>query len=214
VLTTPITESFGRFVAETGVSPERFRRVVAEAYASPDITGPARSDEIERRRRRGLVADLETGRIPVEEFDGFLAEALSDGLARPVAPDGLARRLFAGLEPDDAMVTAARTARELGFATAIVSNTWGEAPAVADLRATFDAVILSHEEGCRKPERRIYLLAAARLGVGPEECVFVDDIPVNVEGAKSVGMTGVLHRHAEVTIPRLEKLLGASLSRP
>jgi FMN phosphatase YigB (HAD superfamily) len=44
--------------------------------------------------------------------------------------------------------------------------------------------------------------------------VFVDDIPVNVEGAKSVGMTGVLHRHAEVTIPRLEKLLGASLSRP
>jgi FMN phosphatase YigB (HAD superfamily) len=42
--------------------------------------------------------------------------------------------------------------------------------------------------------------------------VFVDDIAVNVEGARAVGMAGVLHRHPDLTIPKLEELLGVKLS--
>lgn len=60
-----------------------------------------------------------------------------------------------------------------------------------ELDSFFDATALSCEVGLLKPEPEIYLLAAERLAVRPEECVFVDDMPSNVAGAKAVGMTGV-----------------------
>jgi putative hydrolase of the HAD superfamily/hydrolase len=208
VLTTSLGEGFARFFTESGVNPERFRDVIAEAYQLPDVT------DLERWHRSGMVADLETGRLSVAEFDAMLAAALSEGLEAPLDSEGLARRLFGDLETNPDMVEVVASARERGIATALVSNTWGEAPAMRELRGMFDAVVLSHEEGCRKPEPRIYLLAAARIGVEPEACVFVDDIPTNVEGAEAVGMAGVLHHHAALTVPRLEKLLGVRLGRP
>lgn len=60
-----------------------------------------------------------------------------------------------------------------------------------ELDSFFDATALSCEVGLLKPEPEIYLLAAERLAVRSEECVFVDDIPSNVAAAKAVGMTGV-----------------------
>jgi FMN phosphatase YigB (HAD superfamily) len=45
------------------------------------------------------------------------------------------------------------------------------------------------------------------------ECVFVDDLRENVAGAEAVGMTGVLHRGSESTVPELERLLGIELAR-
>jgi putative hydrolase of the HAD superfamily len=48
----------------------------------------------------------------------------------------------------------------------------------------------------------------------PEDCVFVDDLRENCEGAEAVGMTAVLHRGAERTLPRLEELLGVELRQP
>ena len=45
-----------------------------------------------------------------------------------------------------------------------------------------------------KPQPEIYLLAAERLGVEPEACVFVDDLRENCEGAEAVGMTAIRHR--------------------
>jgi HAD superfamily hydrolase (TIGR01509 family) len=96
----------------------------------------------------------------------------------------------------------------------MVSNTWGLRPMEDVVGDLFDRVILSGVEGVRKPFPEIFLLAAARLGVAPEACVFVDDIPTNVDGARAVGMAGVLHRDASITIPRLETLLGVGLRRP
>jgi HAD superfamily hydrolase (TIGR01509 family) len=56
----------------------------------------------------------------------------------------------------------------------------------------FDAAVLSNSVGVTKPSRAIYEIAAKKLGVLPEECIFIDDIPANVEGANAVGMTGIL----------------------
>jgi putative hydrolase of the HAD superfamily len=56
----------------------------------------------------------------------------------------------------------------------------------------FDTVVLSNSVGVTKPSRAIYEIAAQQLGVLPEECIFIDDIPVNVEGANAAGMTGIL----------------------
>jgi len=47
--------------------------------------------------------------------------------------------------------------------------------------------ILSHECGCEKPDPEIYLLAAAAHNRTPQECLFVDDLKTNIDGAKSLG---------------------------
>lgn len=61
-----------------------------------------------------------------------------------------------------------------------------------ELNNLFDIVILSSEVGMVKPSADIYELAAHRLGVMPDECLMVDDLPANVAGAQAVGMKGVI----------------------
>lgn len=61
-----------------------------------------------------------------------------------------------------------------------------------ELNNLFDVVILSSEVGMVKPSADIYELAAQRLGVMPDECLMVDDLPANVAGAQAVDMKGVV----------------------
>ena len=58
----------------------------------------------------------------------------------------------------------------------------------------FDDIICSADVGMAKPERRIYALAAQRLGLPAEECVFIDDLEANVDAARDAGMHGVCFR--------------------
>lgn len=60
----------------------------------------------------------------------------------------------------------------------------------------FKALVLSFEAHMMKPEPEIYLEAARRLGVKPEECVFIDDVPEYVKGAENAGMKGILFTSA------------------
>lgn len=57
----------------------------------------------------------------------------------------------------------------------------------------FDVVILSSEVGLVKPDVRIYNLAAEKLGLKPAECVFIDDIKTNAEGAEKAGMGAITY---------------------
>ncbi len=70
----------------------------------------------------------------------------------------------------------------------------------------FDDYVLSYELGMVKPEPRIYLEAARRAGCPPEECVFIDDIPENVEAARKLGMAGIVYRPETDLASELEKL--------
>jgi HAD superfamily hydrolase (TIGR01509 family) len=72
--------------------------------------------------------------------------------------------------------------------------------------------VISGEVGIRKPAPEIYALGAEAIGLPPQECVFVDDLPGNLKPARELGMTTVHHRRAEETIPELERLLGVSLT--
>jgi len=199
VLTTSIGASFAAFCLEAGADPERFKTIVADAYGSDG------SD--------GMIARVERGLLSPPEFERWLAETLSVGSARPVTAAGLRRRIFAGVRPDEAMVGAVRGLHSAGTKTAVISNTWG--PPIAygarRMKAIFDAIVRSDEVGLRKPDPAIYLLAAERLQVRPAECVFVDDLLQNVEGARAVGMHAFVHRNADFTVPRLEELFGISL---
>ena len=60
-------------------------------------------------------------------------------------------------------------------------------------QALFDDMVISAEVGMVKPEPEIFKLAANRLGIRPEECVFTDDIQKYLKGAESVGMKAILY---------------------
>src|SRR5205807_3737274 len=76
----------------------------------------------------------------------------------------------------------------------------------------FDGVVISAEEGIRKPALRMYELGAERAGVEPRQAVYVDDLPFNLTPAEELGMATIHHTSADATIPELERVLGISLS--
>lgn len=132
-------------------------------------------------------------RALVLDFGGVLTD-LDDG--------------FGGDEPP--MFSVTRAARAAGIRTAMLSNADGgfEQPEWAEL---FDAIVVSGAVGVAKPDPEVYSLTARRLDVPARQCVFVDDLRSNVDGAVAVGMVGVHHRSARGTVEELEVLFGLSL---
>jgi epoxide hydrolase-like predicted phosphatase len=189
VLTSNLFHSFREFCVRAGVDPQTLR----DRFSSDPSF-------------RELLIELEKGVLEEGEFEQQLAPLLG------VEPDGLIDGLFAGVQPDVAMVEAVRRARAGGVRTALVSNSWGVHRYPHDLfDELFDGVVISGVEGTRKPARRMYELGAERAGAAPEECVFVDDLPFNLTPAEQLGMATVHHTSAEQTIPELERLLGLAL---
>ena len=72
-------------------------------------------------------------------------------------------------------------------------------------------MVISHHTGTRKPDPAIYLLAAERLGLPCEACVFVDDLPHNLEPARALSMSVIHKTSADQVLTDLERLLGIPL---
>lgn len=190
VLTSNLFESFHAYCLRAGIPPET-------------LMGRFRTDPAARE----LLIALEKGELEEDAFELQFAAQLG------VAPDGLIDGLFAGVHPDKAMVEAVRMARAAGVRTALVSNSWGVHRYPHEMfDELFDGVVISAEEGMRKPARRMYELGAERAGAEAAECVYVDDLPFNLTPAQDLGMATVHHTSAEKTIPELEELLGVTLS--
>lgn len=66
-----------------------------------------------------------------------------------------------------------------------------------ELERFFDVVVMSSSVGMIKPHPEIYELTASRLGVDPHECIMIDDAPANIDGARAVGMDGVICESTE-----------------
>lgn len=203
VLSTPILTAVRAWIEADGIDWESYRAVmrpwVTQAY---DVNGA-----------ENPVHALERGECSSAEFEEILAARLLrlDGTAVPAS--GLLRRMFAGMLPVPAMYDTIRALRVAGFGTALLSNSWGcEEYPRADFPGLFDTVVLSGEVGMRKPEQAIFLHAAQTLGLPPDECVFVDDMPANVAAAQALGMTGVLHTETASTARTLQDLLGVPLA--
>ncbi|MFE2753545.1 HAD-IA family hydrolase [Actinosynnema sp. NPDC059335] len=116
---------------------------------------------------------------------------------------------LAALEPP--LLVATRQARHQGILTAVLSNADFRWRPPAGWEDVFDVVVTSGDVGLAKPDRRIYLLTAERLGLPAHECVFVDDLAVNVRGAAAAGMVGVHHQSVHSTLQELEILLDIPL---
>ena len=189
VLTTNLFDSFRAFCTAEALEPEAIGRHFRE-----------------HRESREMLINLETGTLPEEEFEPMFAAALG------VEPTGLIDRLFAGSGPEPAMFDALLSARRAGIRTGLISNSWGTRRYPRDqFAALFDGVVISGEVGMRKPAPEMYVLGAERIGLPPEECVYVDDLPFNLTPAAELGMATVHHVAAEQTVAELEALLGFEL---
>lgn len=175
------------------------------AFCASEGLDPSALADLFRHDRdaRALLVDFECGRLEETDFEPRLATAM--GVA---VHEGLVDRLFAGAAIDEAMVDGVRDLHARGVRTGLVSNSWGTDRYPRDLLAElFDALVISGEEGFRKPDPRMYELGARRIGVAPEACVFVDDLAFNLEPARELGMAVVHHTSAATTLAELERLL-------
>ncbi len=68
--------------------------------------------------------------------------------------------------------------------------------------------VVSAYEKCVKPDPKIYLTLLERYGLKPEECVFIDDLKANIDGARAVGMEGILFNNPNQAKEELQSLLG------
>lgn len=190
VLTTNVFDSFKQFCVAEGLDPDAVRKLFRED-----------AEALAELRR------LEKGEVTEEDFSVTFGRRL--GVADT---DGLTDRLFAGMGPDEPMIEAVKAAKRSGVRTGLISNSWGHGRYDRDaFPEMFDGVVISGEVGLHKPEPEIFHMGAEKIGLAPEECVFVDDLKENCEGAAAVGMTPILHRGADTTLPELERLLGLEL---
>jgi epoxide hydrolase-like predicted phosphatase len=154
---------------------------------------------------------LERGEIEIPHFEEQLAQRLKTRSGKPVEPEGLLTRMFAGFEHEPVMFEALRRSRAAGIKTALLSNSWGMDYPREGWDELFDATVISGEVRMRKPEPEIFLHTCGLIHLPPEQCVFVDDLRPNVRAAVELGMVGVHHVDAEQTVTELEALFGLSL---
>jgi putative hydrolase of the HAD superfamily len=197
VLTTPLIAGFLAYQDEAGVSLEELGHAMhraAESYGEHPLFA------------------LERGEIAEAEFARRLQEQLGTGfdLAR------LRRLYFDRIEPNPPMIRYLSELRGRGLRMALLTNNVREweplwRAKLPEVEEIFELVVDSAFVGMRKPERRIYELTLERLGDGlrAEECVFVDDLDINCEGARAVGMSTVRFRDAGQAIAELESALSA-----
>ena len=184
VLTTNLFASFHAFCVEAEIDPKL-------------LVGRFRTDP----EARELLVALETGKLDEADFEQRFAPLLG-GRARRADRRPVRRRRAGRGDGRRRAHGAARPAS----APALVSNSWGVHRYPHDLfDELFDGVVISGEEGIRKPALRMYELGAERAGAQPEDCVYVDDLPFNLTPAEELGMATVHHTSAEATIPELER---------
>jgi putative hydrolase of the HAD superfamily len=192
VLTTNVWDSFRAFCEAEGIDRDEVKQAFRE---NPEA--------------RALLRRLEAGELNEETFSPLFGPIIG---VREDRYEGLVDRLFSGMQPEQAMIDALPRARAAGVKTGLISNSWGrgryDREAFGEL---FDGVVISGEVGLYKPQLEIFRLGAERVGLDPSQCVFVDDLRENCEGAEAVGMTAVLHRGADGTLQRLEELLAVVL---
>ncbi len=101
------------------------------------------------------------------------------------------------------------------YKTALLSNAWDDLRRVITERwhfeDAFDELIISAEVGLVKPDPRIFELAVARLGVEADQAVFIDDMQLNVEGARRVGLQGVWFQNPKQIKSNLSSLLDGNM---
>ena len=174
ILSSPF-DAFNTYEAEKGLPLDLIRRV--------NSTNP----------HSNAWALLERNDISPQEFDSLFATE-SEALGHRVPGADVLALLSGDVRPR--MVQALDTVKAAGFKIACLTNNVvsTEEPATArqaevrTIMHKFDHVVESSKVGCRKPEPRFYEIACELLQVSPTECVFLDDLGINLKPAAAMGM--------------------------
>jgi putative hydrolase of the HAD superfamily len=198
VLTSPLIDSFAAFQEAEGVSLQQLGLAMAAVAAS---TG------------KNPLFELETGRLTEATFLGALAQKLSDQVGRPVELHGFGERYFAALEANGPMIDYMRALGRRGYKLAICTNNVREWAhhwrAMLPVDEIFDVVVDSAFVGTRKPEPEIYRITLERLAVDPGAALFVDDLELNCDAARELGLSAVWFQSTDQAISDIETALGA-----
>jgi putative hydrolase of the HAD superfamily len=194
VLTSPLQEGFLAYQEESGVSLEELGKAMAKAA--------------EQHGDHPLFV-LERGEITEVEFRERIETHLDSGfdLTR------LRTLYFERLTANRRMIDFVAEVRGRGTRTALLTNNVREWDPIwraklPEIDELFEVVVDSAFVGMRKPDPAIYELTLERLGgVDAGDCVFVDDLEVNCEAARQLGMSAVRFVDAEQAIPEIESAL-------
>jgi putative hydrolase of the HAD superfamily len=193
VLTSPLHEGFLAYQEESGVSLEQLGRAMARAT--------------EEHGDHPLF-QLERGEITEAEFRGRIEPHLDHGfdLTR------LRTVYFERMQPNRTMIELVRELRGGGVRTALLTNNVREweplwRSKLPEIDELFEVVVDSAFVGVRKPDPAIYELTLERLGVGADDCVFVDDLELNCETARALGMLAVRFESPGQAAPAIRSAL-------
>jgi len=196
VLTSPLRESFVGLMQDTGISLESLGKAMAA---------------IAERQGSNPLFELETGRISEGAFFTAIEAELSAERGSAVAFDGFGERYFSHLRPNERMIEYMRELGERGYKMAICTNNIREWEArwraMLPVDEIFDVVVDSAFVGSRKPEPRIYEITLERLGASAETTLFIDDVEVNCDGARRLGIEAIRFRSTEQAIDEIETAL-------
>jgi epoxide hydrolase-like predicted phosphatase len=99
------------------------------------------------------------------------------------------------------------------YKTGLLSNAWDDLRYYLEkewkIADAFDEIVISAEVGVAKPDPRIYQIALERLGVAPQEAIFVDDYPANIEGASRLGIHAIRFQNLSQAVNEIEALLNS-----
>jgi putative hydrolase of the HAD superfamily len=196
VLTTPLIQSFSAFQDETGIAMETL--------------GTAMQRMADRDGRHPLF-ELEKGRLTEADFLQRIAGELEPELGHRPEMHRFSEIYFDALEPNPPMIELMRELKGRGLRMALLTNNVREWEplwrAMVPIDELFELVVDSAFVGCRKPEREIYEIMLERLGVATDACLFIDDVEVNCEAARELGMTAVQFRDNQQAMAEIRAAL-------
>jgi epoxide hydrolase-like predicted phosphatase len=199
VLTTSPIDSFLHYQEQSGLS---FEEVVKAMHRVGERTG------------KNPLYEMEMGNLTEQEFLSSIEDEMGGG----VNLRALADTYFEHLEPNHEMFDFVRRLRaDRGVRCALLTNNVREweprwRSMIPEIDEVFEIVVDSAFVGMRKPDPAIYELTVERLGDGivAADCIFIDDIDVNIHAAESLGMTGVQFHSTEQAIADVQAALAAS----
>lgn len=144
------------------------------------------------------------GMLDREEFIQQAAELF--GISRAEAD----QRFFQGSVRNDQLLSYAETLRrqyKIGLISNIGADMMDGFFAADERKKLFDTVVLSGEVGFAKPSQEIYEYAARKLQLATSDCVFIDDLEENCDGARAAGMQAIRYKTFAQTKDELDQLL-------
>jgi putative hydrolase of the HAD superfamily len=197
VLTTPLLAAFAAFQDDSGISPENLGKAMR--------VGLEEGEEIP-------LFQLERGEISEDEFIEGLEDGLETVLGHRPHLHHFRQKFWGALHPNEAMIALMRELKASGLKMAMLTNNVREWEplwrAMLPVDEIFEEIVDSAFVGCRKPEARIYELTLERIGMPAEECLFIDDLRPNIDGAEAAGMKAVHFRDNEQAIAEIRSAIG------